>query len=51
LLTPLVRGGEIVGREPLDAARERHARARAQLPAAALRLQPGGPAIETIFIE
>ena len=50
LLTPLVRGGEIVGREPLDAARERHARARAELPAAALRLQAGGPAIDTVFI-
>ncbi len=50
LLTPLVRGGEIVGREPLADARERHARARAELPAAALRLQPGGPAIDTIFI-
>jgi len=51
LLTPLVRGGEIVGREPLDAARERHARARAELPPAALRLQPGGPALDTIFID
>ncbi|HEX7106281.1 MAG TPA: nicotinate phosphoribosyltransferase [Acidothermaceae bacterium] len=51
LLVPLVRGGEIVGREPLSAARERHARARAQLPPAALRLQPGGPAIDTIFVD
>jgi len=51
LLAPLVRRGEIVGREPLSAARERHARARAQLPPAALRLQPGGPAIDTIFID
>lgn len=51
LLTPLVRGGEIVGREPLDAARDRHARARAELPPAALRLQPGGPALDTIFID
>jgi nicotinate phosphoribosyltransferase len=51
LLTPLVRGGEIIGREPLDAARERHARTRAQLPAEALSLQPGGPAIDTIFLD
>ena len=51
LLTPLVRDGEIIGREPLSAARERHARTRAQLPAAALRLQPGGPALDTIFVD
>ena len=51
LLTPLVRSGETVGREPLSAARERHARARGQLPAAALGLQPGGPALDTIFVD
>lgn len=51
LLVPLVRGGEVVGREPLESARTRHAQLRAQLPAEALRLQPGGPAIQTIFIE
>jgi nicotinate phosphoribosyltransferase len=51
LLVPLVRGGDIVGREPLESARARHLQLRAQLPAEALRLQPGGPAIETIFIE
>ena len=28
LLVPLVRDGEVVGREPLDAARERHSAAR-----------------------
>ena len=36
LLVPLVRDGEVVGREPLDDARARHLRARAELPA-------GGP--------
>ena len=51
LLAPLVRRGEIVGGEPLEAARERHARTRAQLPSEALRLQPGGPAIDTIFLD
>jgi nicotinate phosphoribosyltransferase len=51
LLAPLVRGGEIVGREPLDAARDRHARTRAELPSEALRLQAGGPAIDTIFLD
>jgi len=51
LLVPLVRGGDVVGREPLETARSRHSELRAQLPAEALRLQPGGPAIETVFIE
>jgi nicotinate phosphoribosyltransferase len=51
LLAPLVRGGDIVGREPLDAARDRHARTRAELPSEALRLQAGGPAIDTIFLD
>lgn len=51
LLTELVRDGEIVGREPLDAARERHARARAELPRAALRTSKGYPAIVTLMLE
>jgi nicotinate phosphoribosyltransferase len=49
LLVPLVRRGEIVGTEPLDAARERHRRALAELPAYALQLSRGYPAIPTIF--
>jgi nicotinate phosphoribosyltransferase len=49
LLRQLVRGGEIVGREPLDAARARHQEALAELPAHALRLSRGYPAIPTIF--
>ncbi len=49
LLVPLVRGGDIVGREPLDDARERHVRSRAELPATALQLSRGEPAIPTIF--
>ncbi|MCW2866567.1 MAG: nicotinate phosphoribosyltransferase, partial [Marmoricola sp.] len=32
LLVPLVQGGEVVGREPLEAARERHLRSRDELP-------------------
>jgi len=51
LLVPLVRGGEVVGREPLADARARHAATRAALPPEALRLQPGGPALDTIFVE
>jgi nicotinate phosphoribosyltransferase len=50
LLKPLVRDGEIVGAEPLQAARERLARSLAELPAAARSLAPGGPAIPTRFV-
>jgi len=49
LLQPLVRGGEIVGREPLTAARSRHREAMAELPAYALQLSRGYPAIPTVF--
>jgi putative nicotinate phosphoribosyltransferase len=49
LLQQLVRGGEIVGREPLTAARSRHREAMAELPAYALQLSRGYPAIPTVF--
>jgi nicotinate phosphoribosyltransferase len=49
LLVPLVRGGEIVGREPLTAARERHAAARAELPMEAQSMAKGEPVIPTVF--
>ena len=49
LLRQLVRGGEIIGREPLDAARSRHREALAELPSHALRLSRGYPAIPTVF--
>jgi nicotinate phosphoribosyltransferase len=48
LLVPLVTGGEIVGSEPLEAARERHAHARNELPLPARQLQKGEPAIPTL---
>ncbi|QIX26009.1 nicotinate phosphoribosyltransferase [Nocardioides sp. JQ2195] len=48
LLVPLVRDGEIVGREPLEDARTRHTRARAELPLNAQMLSRGEPVIETI---
>jgi nicotinate phosphoribosyltransferase len=50
LLVPLVRDGEIVGREPLDAARDRHAAARAELPIEAQSMAKGEPVIPTVFI-
>jgi nicotinate phosphoribosyltransferase len=49
LLRQLVRGGEILGREPLEAARSQHREAVAELPAYALQLSRGYPAIPTVF--
>jgi nicotinate phosphoribosyltransferase len=49
LLVPLVRRGEIVGAEPLSAARERHQQSLAELPAHARQLSRGYPALATIF--
>lgn len=47
LLVPLVRDGEVVGREDLTAARERHLRARNELPLPARQLSRGDPVIAT----
>ncbi len=49
LLVPLVVSGEVVGREPVAAARERHQAALAELPPYALQLSRGYPAIPTVF--
>jgi nicotinate phosphoribosyltransferase len=49
LLRELVREGKIVGREPLSAARDRHRAVLAELPAYALQLSRGYPAIPTVF--
>jgi putative nicotinate phosphoribosyltransferase len=49
LLVPLVAYGEVVGRESLEAVRARHGEALAELPAYALQLSRGYPAIPTIF--
>ncbi len=48
LLVPLVRDGEVVGREPLTAARERHARSRDALPLASRALLRGEPVLPTV---
>jgi nicotinate phosphoribosyltransferase len=48
LLVPLVRTGEMVGGEPLDDARARHARSLAELPATARQLSRGEPVIPTV---
>ncbi|MEU7837387.1 MULTISPECIES: nicotinate phosphoribosyltransferase [unclassified Nonomuraea] len=49
LLHQLVRDGEVIGREPLTAARERHAETIAHLPQEALHLGRGYAAIATEF--
>ena len=51
LLIPLIRAGEVVGREPLSVARDRHDAARAELPVTALQMSRGEPAIATIYLE
>jgi nicotinate phosphoribosyltransferase len=51
LLVPLVRDGEVVGREPLTAARDRHESSRAELPPAAQQMSRGEPVIPTIHLE
>lgn len=51
LLVPLIRQGEVVGREPLSAARERHAASLAELPPAAHQMSRGEPVIPTQYEE
>lgn len=50
LLVPLVKGGEIVAREPLSDARDRHAAVRAELPLSARSMAVGDPVIPTEFV-
>jgi nicotinate phosphoribosyltransferase len=50
LLVPLVRGGEVVGREDLAAARDRHARVRDELPLAARQMSRGEPVVPTVHV-
>ena len=50
LLVPLVRDGEVVGRESLDAARSRHLASRSELPLAATQLSKGEPVIPTVWL-
>jgi nicotinate phosphoribosyltransferase len=51
LLRELVRDGEIVGREPLLAARERHTAARDELPIEGYKMSLGEPAIPTFYLD
>lgn len=49
LLVPLVKQGQIVGHEDLDAAQQRHQSSFAELPLTARSLARGEPVIETVF--
>lgn len=49
LLVRLVDKGEVVGAEPLDAARARHAASLAELPPTARQLSRGEPALPTVI--
>jgi nicotinate phosphoribosyltransferase len=49
LLRPLVRRGEIIGRQALEQARQQHRDALAELPVHALQLSRGYPAIPTVM--
>jgi nicotinate phosphoribosyltransferase len=51
LLVPLVRGGEVVGRESLDASRARHLAVRGELPPAAQQMSRGEPVIPTLHLD
>ncbi|MFF9058534.1 nicotinate phosphoribosyltransferase [Streptomyces sp. NPDC014882] len=51
LQVELVKGGEVVGREPLDVVRDRHAAARAGLPLSAAQLSRGEPVLATEYVQ
>jgi nicotinate phosphoribosyltransferase len=50
LLVPLMREGEVVGRETLDDARARHLAVRAELPQEAQQMSRGDPVIPTLHV-
>ena len=51
VMVDLVRDGEIIGEEALQLARERHLKARAELPLAGLKISRAEQAIPTIYID
>ncbi|MGV9941973.1 nicotinate phosphoribosyltransferase [Streptomyces sp. NPDC003401] len=51
LQVELVKGGEVVAREPLDVVRDRHAAARAGLPLSATQLSRGEPVLTTEYVQ
>ncbi|MFI1762088.1 nicotinate phosphoribosyltransferase [Streptomyces sp. NPDC020800] len=50
LLVELVKGGDVVAREPLDVTRDRHIAARANLPLSATQLSRGEPVLATEYV-
>ncbi|WP_274559080.1 nicotinate phosphoribosyltransferase [Streptomyces spiramyceticus] len=50
LLVELIKGGEVVAREPLDEVRDRHIAARGGLPMSAVQLSKGEPVIPTEYV-
>lgn len=50
LLVELVKGGDVVAREPLEAARSRHIAARTGLPMSAIQLSRGEPVLPTEYV-
>jgi len=50
LLVQLVKGGDVVAREPLDVVRDRHSAARANLPLSATQLSRGEPVLPTEYV-
>lgn len=51
LMVQLVTDGEVVGREQLQEARDRHTAARAELPRSALMMSKGDPALPTLLVD
>ncbi|MER5381474.1 nicotinate phosphoribosyltransferase [Streptomyces sp. NBC_00647] len=50
LLVQLIKGGQVLAREPLDVVRERHADVRARLPLSATQLSRGEPVLPTEYV-
>ncbi|WP_406366371.1 nicotinate phosphoribosyltransferase [Streptomyces sp. NBC_00645] len=50
LLVQLVKGGQVLSREPLDVVRDRHADVRARLPLSATQLSRGEPVLPTEYV-
>ncbi|GAA4996710.1 nicotinate phosphoribosyltransferase [Streptomyces siamensis] len=50
LLVELVKGGQVLAREPLDVVRDRHSSARAGLPLSATQLSRGEPVLPTEYL-
>jgi nicotinate phosphoribosyltransferase len=50
LQVQLVKGGQVIAREPLDVVRDRHTAARAGLPLSATQLSRGEPVIPTEYV-